>query len=155
MADPLSLTAAAAGFVGLAGQLAQGVIKLREIYTTVKDAPKDVAGLCTKMESLQAVLEDVGDQIQQLSQGNVKIDTGTFRDVVAQCEAARYRVEAHVKNINDGIRHNKGTAVRYVFKKKEIKEMLSDVEQCKTSVIIARQSIDGYVSILLVCEACG
>lgn len=134
MADPLSLAAAAAGFVGLAGQLAQGVIKLKEIYSTVKDAPKDVVELCSKMESLRGVLEEVGDQIQQLSHDNIKFDTGTFRDVMTKCETSRYRIEAHVKRFGDGFRRNRAAAVRYVFKKKEIQVMLYDAEQCKSSL---------------------
>lgn len=149
MADPISLTAAAAGFIGLAGQLAQGVIALKEIYTTISDAPRDVANLCSKMAALQGVLEEVGDQIQQLSQIGVNLDTRTLRDVITQCENSRYRVEAHVKNISDGFRHSRGAAVRYVFKKKEMQEMLSDLEQCKSSLMLARQSIDGYVGVAL------
>lgn len=145
MADPISLTAAAAGFIGLAGQLAQGVIKLKEIYATINDAPRDVANLCSKMELLQGVLEEVGEQIQQLSRGNINLDIRTLRDVITQCETSRYRVEAHVKRLGDGFRLNRGAAMKYVFKKKELEEMLSDVEQCKSSLIIARQSIDGYV----------
>lgn len=145
MADPISLTAAAAGFIGLAGQLAQGVIKFKEIYTTINDAPRDVANLCSKMELLQSVLEEVGEQIQQLSRGNINLDIRTLRDVITQCEISRYRVEAHVKRLGDGFRLNKGAAMRYVFKKKELQEMLSDVEQCKSTLILARQSIDGYV----------
>jgi hypothetical protein len=148
MTDPISLTAAAAGFIGLAGQLAQGVIKVKEIYTTINDAPRDVASLCTKMDLLQATLEEVGDQIQQLSQGNIKLDTRSLQGVISQCETSRHRVAAHVRNFSDGFRRNKGAAMKYVFKKKEIQEMMSDVEQCKSSLIIARQSIDGYVDIL-------
>lgn len=145
MADPISLTAAAAGFIGLAGQLAQGVMEIREIYATINHAPQDVANLCSRMEGLQGVLEEVGDQIQQLSPGNINLDTRILRDVITQCEMSRYRVEAHVKDLSDGFRQKRGAAMRYVFKKKEIHEMLSDVEQCKSSLIIARQSIDGYV----------
>jgi len=147
MSDPVSLTAAAVGFLGFAGQLAQGVIKLKEIYTTINDAPRDVASLCSEMESLQVVLREVGDQIQQLSHGNISLDTRTLRDVITQCETSRYRIEAHVKKISDGIGRNRAVAMKYVFKKKDIQEMLTDVEQCKTSLIIARQSIDGYVGI--------
>lgn len=150
MADPISLTAAAAGFIGLAGQLAQGVVKVKEIYTTMNDAPRDVANLCAKMEALRGVLEEVGDQIQRLSHGNVSLDARTLRDVITQCEISRYRVEAHVKRFSDGFGHNRGTAVRYVFKKKEVQEMVSDLEQCKTSLILARQSIDGYDGMMLV-----
>jgi hypothetical protein len=144
MADPISLTAAAAGFIGLAGQLAQGVIRVKEIYTTISDAPRDVANLCSKMEALQGVLEEVGDQIQKLSQSNINPDTRTLRDVIAQCEKSRYRVEAHVKKISDGLRWNRGAAIKYVFKKKEVQEMMSDVEECKSTLVLARQSIEGY-----------
>lgn len=149
MADPISLTAAAAGFIGLAGQLAQGVIALKEIYTTISDAPRDVANLCSKMAVLQGVLEEVGDQIQTLCQSNVDLDTRILRDVISQCEKSRYKVEVHVKKFSDGFRHSRGAAVRYVLKKKEMQEMLSDLEQCKSSLILARQSIDGYVGTTL------
>lgn len=150
MADPISLTAAAAGFIGLAGQLAQGVIKVKEIYTTIQDAPRDVRNLCSKMESLQGVLEEVGDQVQQLSQGNINLDTRTLRDVVTQCESSRYRVDAHVKKIRDGFRLNRGAAMKYVFKKKEMQEMVADLEQCKSSLVLVRQSINGYVGMALI-----
>lgn len=143
MADPISLTAAAAGFIGLAGQLAQGVIKVKEIYTIINDAPRDVANLCSKMEALQAVLDEVGDQIQKLFHSKTSLDTRVLRDVIIQCETSRYRVEAHVKKFSDGLRRNRGATMKYVFKKKEVQEMLSDLEQCKTSLILVRQSIDG------------
>lgn len=100
------------------------------------------------------MLEEVGDQIQTLCQSNVNLDTRIFRDVITQCEKSRHRVEAHVKNISNGFRHDRGAAVRYVFKKKDIQEMLSDLEQCKTSLILARQSIDRYADIVLVFETC-
>jgi hypothetical protein len=148
MADPLSLAAAAAGFVGLAGQLAQGVIKLKEIYTTVKDAPKDVADLFASMELLRSLLEKVGQQVQELSRGN--IDSRLMQEVVAHCEASRYKIEANVGSICNSIRSNRAGAVRYLFKKKEIQEMLSDIERCKSNIVIARQSVERYVRILLV-----
>jgi len=148
MAEAVSLAAAAVGFIGLAGQLAQGVIKVKEIYTTMNDAPRDVKNLCAKMEALQGVLEEVGDQIQKLFRSNINLDTRTLKDVITQCETSRYRVEAHVKKFSDGFRHGRGVAVKYVFKKKEVQEMVSDLEQCKSSLILARQSIDGYVDTL-------
>lgn len=150
MADFVSLTAAAAGFIDLAGQLAQGVIKVKEIYTTIHDAPSDVANLCSKMEALQGVLEEVGDQIQKLPLGNITLDKRTLRDVITQCETSRSRVEAHVKKFRGDLRRNRGAAMNYVFKKEEVQEMMSDLEQCKSSLILVRQSMDGFVGALLV-----
>jgi hypothetical protein len=153
MADPISLTAAAAGFIGLAGQLAQGIVKLKEIYTTLSDTPRNVANLCSSMDLLRDLLEGIGTQMQQPTYGN--IDTQILRDVVNQCEASRYRIEAHVRNISDRIQKNRAATIRYLFKKSAIQEMLSDVEQCKSSLIIARQSIHGYVDVSLVLKGYG
>lgn len=147
MSDPLSLVAAGAGFVGLAGQLAQGVIKLKEICSAIKDAPKDVAKLCESVELLQSLLEEVGQQVQQLSHGNV--DDRLMREVLAHCETSRFKIGVSVKSICNSIRKSRLGAVRYVFKKKEIEDMLSDVERCKSNIIIARQSVEKYVGILL------
>jgi len=44
--------------------------------------------------------------------------------------------------------------MKYVFKKKAIQEMSSDLEQCKSSLILARQSIDRYVDALSALETC-
>jgi len=68
----------------------------------------DVANLCSKMEALQGVLEEVGDQIQTMCQSNVNLDTRILRDVIAQCENSRYKVEVHVKKFSDGFRHSRG-----------------------------------------------
>lgn len=151
MADPISLTAAGVGFVGFAGQLAQGIIKLREIYTSLHDAPKDVANLCLKMELLRGLLEETAHQIRQPN--DVKIDTRAFKDVVAQCETLRYRLKTHVERIDNCMRKTRVAAIRYLVKKNAIQEMLSDVEQCKSSLVIARQSIDGCVTPWPVLEA--
>ena len=72
--------------------------------------------------------------------------------MITQCETSRYRVEAHVKKFSDGFRHSRGAALRYVLKKKEMQEMLSDLEECKSSLILAQQSIDAYVSMALMSE---
>lgn len=151
MADPISLTAAGVGFVSFAGQLAQGIIKLKEIYTSLNDAPKDIASLCLKMELLRALLEEIAHQTQPPN--DVSIDTRAFKAVVTQCETLRYRLKTHVEKIDYCIRQNRVAAIRYLFKKNAIQEMLCDVEQCKSSLIIARQSIDRCVAPWPVLEA--
>ena len=111
MADPVSLAAAAAGFIGLAGQLAQGVVKLNEIRTTMNDAPRDLSNLCSSMDLLRNLLDDLGAQIQTST--HATIETHTLRDVVSRCEESRYRLEAHVNNI---ARKTKTAAMKYLFK---------------------------------------
>jgi hypothetical protein len=40
--------------------------------------------------------------------------------------------------------------MKYVFKKKEMQEMVADLEQCKSSLVLVRQSINGYVGMALI-----
>ena len=63
MTDPLSATAAAAGFIGLAGQIANGIVKLHSFYKTVKSAPKQVSEILDAMQGVQGALEATGEML--------------------------------------------------------------------------------------------
>lgn len=143
MADPLSIAAAAAGFAGLAGQLAGGILKLKDMCATMKSAPEALSTLCSRMELLRSLLEEAGRQIQSLSSDDV--DKMTAQEVFTQCEEARYKIATRVEDLSKKVHRNRAAAVKFLLKKKEIEEMLSDVEQCKTDLIIARQTIESYV----------
>ncbi|GAB7323200.1 hypothetical protein MBLNU13_g05692t1 [Cladosporium sp. NU13] len=64
MADPLSIAAAGAGFLSLAGQVADGLIKLRAFYKASKYAPKEVQSLCDEMDVVRSLLEIAGSRTQ-------------------------------------------------------------------------------------------
>lgn len=140
MADPLSIAAAAVGFASLAGQLADGVLKLRDMHATIKNAPRDLSRLCSSMDILQTLLEEAGGQIQLLSSDDV--DKAIAKAVFAQCEEARYMIAARVANLSLKVQRNKVASFQFLSTKREISEMLLDVERCKTDLIIARQGIE-------------
>lgn len=70
MSDPLSIAAAAAGFLSLAAQMTEGVVKLRELYNTVKNIPRQVKELCDEMDMLRDLLEQAGARVQSADQLN-------------------------------------------------------------------------------------
>src|ERR1700722_15255460 len=56
MIDPLSATSAAASFIGLAGQAAQGIAFILSVIDDFRDAPRLIINLKTKLQVLEDTL---------------------------------------------------------------------------------------------------
>jgi hypothetical protein len=145
MADPLSIAAAGAGFLSLAGQVLDGIVKLRGFIATVDSAPREIHDLCHELEIFRGLLEEAGRRVQEsLPTG---IDVSYLKDAFAHCEKMRGYAESMLKRLETSINRSKATtALRYPFKKKEIEGMLLGVERGKTSLLLANQSFESYVS---------
>lgn len=145
MADPLSVAAAAAGFLSLAGQLADGLVKLKTLCDTIKNAPREVAELCDEMDMLHRLLEAAGSRAQQaLPPGT---EAGLMKDVFAHCEKMRFHTVAVLERLKAGLGGQKMTSLRFPFKKKDIEAMLLGVERGKTSLLLANQALDSYATL--------
>lgn len=140
MADPLSIAASAVGFLNLAAQLAEGTLKLKDACATINNASEDLSSLCSQMDLLRSLLEEAGHQIQLLTSNDV--DKEIIAEVFAQCEKARYRIAVRVTDLSRKIVRNKAATIKWAFKKKEIRAMLSYMEQCRTDLIIVRQTFE-------------
>jgi hypothetical protein len=145
MSDPLSIVAAGAGFLALAGQVLDGIVKLREFIATVDSAPREILDLCHELEAFRGLLEEAGHRVQESLP--VGVDASHLKDAFAQCEKMRGYAESMLKRLEANLRRSKATAaLRYPFKKKEIEGMLLGVERGKTSLLLANQSFESYVS---------
>ena len=144
MADPLSIAAAGAGFLALAGQVLDGLVKLRGFIATVDSAPREIHDLCRELDTFRGLLEEAGRRAQDsLPMG---IDASHLKDAFAHCEKMRGYAESTLKRLEVNINRSKATAaLRYPFKKKEIEGMLLGVERGKTSLLLANQSFESYV----------
>lgn len=140
MADPVSIAASAASFLSLAGHLADGIIKLKDMCATISNASKDLSDLCSRMDLLRGLLEEAGQQLQLLSLNDM--DKAIATRVFAQCEEARYKVAARVADLSTKIQRNQAAAIKFCFRKKELQEMRSNVARCRSDIIIARQTIE-------------
>lgn len=142
MADPLSIAAAAAGFVSLAGQFADGIIKLRELCIAVKNAPSDVETLCDEMDMLRRLLEEAGAAVQQSLPPDM--DLSVMRDAFSQLEKMRSQTTAVLDSLEAGLIKCATTRLRFPFKKKEVEAMLLGVERGKSSLLLAVKAFESY-----------
>jgi hypothetical protein len=125
MADILGIAAAGAGFLSLAGQVLDGIVKLRGFIATVDSAPRELHDLCHELGIFRSRLEDA----------------------FIHCEKMRGHAESVLKRLAVEINRSKATtALKYPFKRKEIEGMLLSVERGKTSLLLANQSFESYVS---------
>jgi hypothetical protein len=146
MADPLSIAAAGAGFLSLAGQILDGLVKLRGFIATVDSAPREIHDLCHELDIFRGLLEEAGRRVQDnLPMG---VDDSHSKDAFAHCEKMRGYAESMLKRLEVNLSRSKATtALRFSFKKKEIEGMLLGVERGKTSLLLANQSFESYVSL--------
>lgn len=141
MADPLSIASAATGFLGLAGQLADGLVKLRGFYNTTRNAPKEVSRLINQLQDLQSLLEDVGKQLDRsdLAQSHGR---EALRRCLEQCEGVQSGFQKKMNDLDQKFKEHRLSQIQMVFKKAEIREMTEEIERCKSSLLIAQQNLD-------------
>jgi hypothetical protein len=140
MADPLSIAAAGAGFLSLAGQVADGLIKLRALYKAIRNAPQEVQALCDEMDVVRRFLEDAGNRAR-----NAPLpcsDRFHPSELFAQCEKTRSHLELVLKRLSIGFEQSGLAAFKFPFKKKEIEELLLSLERGKMSLLLVNQSLD-------------
>lgn len=140
MADPLSIAAAGAGFLSLAGQVADGLIKLRALYKAIKYAPQEVQNLCDEMDVVRSLLEDAGNRARTASLPCS--DHIQSSKLFAQCEKTRSHLEHALRKLSIGFEKSRLAAFRFPFKKKEIEELLLSLERGKVSLLLVNQSLD-------------
>ncbi|KAK4497252.1 hypothetical protein PRZ48_011702 [Zasmidium cellare] len=145
MSDPLSVAAAAAGFLGVAGQLAEGIIKLRRLYNTVSRAPERVSDLLDSMQSLQDALQSTGEFLNTTTAATVSIRQAAQRCLL-QCQRLRRKLTRKLLELERKFRGNRLNSAVFVFREAEIDEMFEDLERCKTSLIISQQIFESHAS---------
>ena len=140
MADPLSIAAAGAGFLSLAGQIAEGLITLRALYKAIKYAPQEVRTLCDEMDVVRILLEDAGNRARNasLNCSDYTHPSGLF----AQCEKTSSHLEHALRGLRIGFERSRLAAFKFPFKKKEIEGLLLSLERGKVSLLLANQSLD-------------
>jgi len=144
MADTLGIAAAGAGFLSLAGQVLDGLIKLRGFIAAIDSAPREIHDLCHELDILRGLLGEAGRRVQESAPAG--FDVSHLKHAFAHCEKMRGHVDSMLKRLQVSINRSKATsALKYPFKRKEIEGMLLDVERGKTSLLLANQPFESYV----------
>lgn len=75
------------------------------------------------------------------------IDASHLKDVFTHCGKMRGHAESMLERLDVDLNRSKATtALKYPFKRKEIEGILLGVERGKTSLLLAKQSFESYVS---------
>ena len=97
MADILGIAAAGAGFISLAGQVLDGITKLRGFIAAVDSAPREVHDLCHELEIFRNLLGEAGHRVQESAP--LGINSSHLKDAFAHCERMRGHAESVLKRL--------------------------------------------------------
>jgi hypothetical protein len=142
MAEIFAAVASGAGLVSLAIQLLESSEKLKELYNASRSAPKTVSDLCFELETLSLQLR----QLERHRQHD-RLDTEILDRCIAVCErrVARVRdvVDAMARYMRRGVAFG---SVYTAFKEPEMRKLLDELEQAKSSLSLAYISYCQYES---------
>jgi hypothetical protein len=140
MAEVFAAVASGAGLVSLAIQLLESSQKLEGLYHASKSAPKTVSDLCFELETLSLQLRQLERHRQHDS-----LDTETLDRCIAVCERRVVRVRDVVDAVARYMRRGVAFGSVYTaFKKPEMRKLLGELEQAKSSLSLAYISYCQY-----------
>ena len=136
--DPLSITAAAAGFLSLAGQLGDGLLRLQALTATFRHASEDVQILTAETDNLRYILDTVGSRLYHASEPIS--DVRPLQRALDQCRNVQGKLNIVLASLNT--RKRSATGLRMIMKKGSLREILLDLERSKSSLLLAFQSFE-------------
>jgi hypothetical protein len=139
MAEALALVSSGVGLASLAVQLVDSAIKLRCLWTDVKDAPEEVINLVHEIEVLGRLLGTI-KAVHASVPGNAMFDA-IFDQCCTLCEQGARNLESVARDLETLIKQKRTMgALRVVLKKDVVAEHRSRLERAKTSLLLAQQT---------------
>lgn len=134
MAEVFAAAASGAGFVSLAIQLLESSQKLQGLYNASKNAPRTINDLCFELETLSLQLRQLERDRQQDRLGTPEV----LEHCVSICEQRTLRV----RDVVDAMARYTPRWAAFgglytAFKELEMKKLLVELEQAKSSLSLA------------------
>jgi hypothetical protein len=139
--EAFAAVASGAGLVSLAIQLLESSQKLKSLYNASRVAPRTIDDLCFELETLSL-------QLRQLERHR-HLDRFDTTEVLDRCIALCERRTMRVRDLVDAMarymrRSSTFGGVYTAFKEPEMKKLLVDLEQAKSSLSLAYISYCQY-----------
>jgi hypothetical protein len=142
MAEAVAVVGIIARGVSLASfalQLLESAVKLRRLWTDIKDAPEEVIDLLSEIEVLARILGTIKD-VHVPMPGNTTFDA-VFNQCYTLCEQGARNLERLAKDLEKLITQKRSMgAFRVVLKKDVVADHRSRLERAKTSLLLAQQT---------------
>lgn len=138
--DPLSIASVSAGFLSLSLQLAGGLIKLRAAQRTYRDAPETVSALIISLQTLCDILT-WAEACTDLDALASPIGSHTMRQCMLQTQLLQQSLQDKLEGLEGRFNRHRLGKVSMIWRSEEIDRMLTRVESCKLSFLLALQII--------------
>jgi hypothetical protein len=136
MAEIFAAVASGAGLLSLAIQLFESSRKLKDFYTTSKDAPQAVADLSFELETMSLSLR----QLEMHRRADILSDRLLDRCVVT-CTRMAAKIEPAVAKMDHLLKRVRGVSMIYTaFKEPEMRKPLEELEHAKSSMLFVYMS---------------
>ena len=133
MAEALGIAGSVVSFVGLVGQVMQGVVFLHGFLGDIKDAPEDIRDLNTALKLLAEVLGD----IQKDGEGS-----DSLREAIIYCESwvskLKGLVERHALISSQPAGGKAWSRMGVAFRNKKFRKYINGLEAAKTMLLHAQ-----------------
>ena len=88
MAEVVGIVASGINIVQLTGQVAQSIVKLKDYWSQLKDAPGEISSLLRDLEFLNLLLSDFEQEHIQSRLPDIVFDNEIFRQSLTICKEA-------------------------------------------------------------------
>lgn len=132
--EAFAAVASGAGLLSLAIQLLESSQKLKGLYNASRNAPRTIEDLCFELETLSL-------QLRQL-ESHRRLDRFGTTEVLDRCIAVCEQRTTRIRDVVDAMvrymrRSSAFGGIYTAFKEPEMKKLLVEVEQAKSSLSLA------------------
>ncbi|KAI4202329.1 MAG: hypothetical protein LQ346_002003 [Caloplaca aetnensis] len=136
--DGLSTAAGGVAVASFTIQLAEGIKKLHDFWSSITEAPEDIKDSLLELKVLSSVLAQIAHDKQRHE------PDPTFADVLSDCDAKAKRLAVFLGEIEPGFastssRIRRWTAVKAVWKQERLKNFQEGLERLKSTLSLALQ----------------
>ncbi|KAK5112567.1 hypothetical protein LTR85_011259 [Meristemomyces frigidus] len=129
----LGVVAGGAGLFSLGIQLAENARKLKSFYDSVKHAPETIRDLAVDLKTMALLLQ----QLERHRQEDTH-DVALLVRCIGRCQRSTDKIRETVEKMERYITRFTRVGKAYAaFKEREIKDLLGDLEQAKSSLQLA------------------
>jgi hypothetical protein len=128
MAEVLGIIASGISIVQIAGQAADCIIKLKEHWRQIREAPDDIKQLLLEIDSLNLILHQIQDDQARKAVPNLIFDNLCVRQCIELCSEGTRELHNLVNDMAEKIDGKRGWrrqmgSIKVVLKKEEVKQM--------------------------------
>jgi len=138
MAEALGVAGSVVSFVGLAGQVAQGVNYLYNFFESVRDAPSDIRSLAGDLKVLGEILDEVGRD---------GIESAPLTAALQRCKDVLADLESLVQKSKLTSEQSKPRSVwsqmSTAFRNEKFRKHIEKLEGAKSTLLHARLQAHG------------